>query len=545
MGREQTRPLWIFTLAVCLAFGAAPLLKGGYYIGKHEGDTLHLAELVLRMAAGEVPHLDFMTPIGILAIAPIAWIVRAGAGLGHAIFLAQFAVALVLLGPAVHVATTRFAGAWRYLYTAFVMILCLALVHGEAHKAVSISMHYNRWAWAVSYVIVPLALMRRRDGSTATAAEGLLIGAGLALLLLTKVTYFAAILPAVLVALLGHRARAAFAGALLAGLALCGLVTLLLGPGFWLAYLKDLLTVAGSDIRPQPGESFVDTVTLPLYVGGSITALAGVALLRQSGRAVEGLALLVLVPGLFYITYQNYGNDPQWLYLLALMLVTLRPEDGEARNALGWKLRGALTLAAILALAFGLPSAVNLGFSPWRHLAQDTADYVPLLPALAAHHDVLAYGPRLYTVNRTLPYDTADSPFARYRQLAEREEPATFRGETLPECQMEGGANPWFETVGADLEQAGYAGAGVIGTDLFSAYWMFGDFRPVHGAAPWAYGGLPGIDDADYVLVPLCPMSPTLRAGMLAELENGPWTLSEVRRTDLYILLAVSRSMNP
>ena len=119
-------------LAVVMVMGGLPLLKGGFYIGKHEGDTLHLAELVLRMANGELPHLDVMTPIGILAMAPMVLFVKFGLGLGHAIFYAQILVALALLPAVLRVAQSRMAGAWPYFYGAFVMVLCLALVHGES-----------------------------------------------------------------------------------------------------------------------------------------------------------------------------------------------------------------------------------------------------------------------------------------------------------------------------------------------------------------------------------------------------------------------------
>jgi hypothetical protein len=95
----------------------------------------------------------------------------------------------------------------------------------------------------------------------------------------------------------------------------------------------------------------------------------------------------------------------------------------------------------------------------------------------------------------------------------------------------------WFEMVTADLEGAGFGGSRLISTDLYSAYWMFGDFRSVKGAAPWYYGGLPGVENADYIVVPLCPMALSLRAQMLRALAEEGWTLRELRRTDLYILI--------
>ena len=112
-----------------------------------------------------------------------------------------------------------------------------------------------------------------------------------------------------------------------------------------------------------------------------------------------------------------------------------------------------------------------------------------------------------------------------------------LNGDTLPECQIEGGISGWFELVDDDLTAAGFAGSSILGTDLYSAYWMFGDFKPVKGAAPWYYGGLSGAENADYVVVPLCPMAFSLRSEMLKAFDEAGWTLREVRRTPLYILM--------
>lgn len=535
MSTTNTARLVAF-LALCIAvMGGAPLLKGAFYLGKHEGDAMHLAELVLRVAEGQWPHLDFMTPIGVLALAPIAVFVKAGAGLGHAIFYAQILVAAILLFPVVRVAASRLSGIWPYAYGGFVMLLCLALVHGEAQSAISISMHYNRWAWAVSYVVIPLAVLSPH-GRPRPLLDGALIGAGMAALVLTKVTYFAAFAPGVLVVLLARRQFACIFAALVAGLVVAGIVTLLAGAEFWLAYLKDLLTVALGENRQAPGDDFTSIVAAPQYMGGTLALVAAVIFLRQAGRMAEGLALLVLMPGCLYVTYQNFGNDPQWLYLLALLAFVLRP-DGHVTNSFGWNLRVALSYVGALALAFGASSAINLAFSPWRHLAADDEERVALLPRLENNDDILILKKRLFTVDRRDPFDMPGDPFATFREDANRPDPAYLNGAKLADCELLGGITAWFELAADDLMQAGYAGSAIMGTDLYSAYWMFGDFRNVKGAAPWYYGGAPGVENADYLVVPLCPMSLKLRASMLKALDEQGWVLHELRRTPLYVLV--------
>jgi hypothetical protein len=534
-GKPKLALLVAVTLAVVVVMGGLPLLKGAFYLGKHEGDTLHLAELVLRMADGQWPHLDFMTPIGLFAIWPMAIFVKAGAGLGHAIFYAQILVALLLAPAAIRASAGRLTGLWAYAFPALVMMLCLALVHGEAERAVSISMHYNRWAWAISYVVIPLAMLAPL-GRPRPVLDGAIIGLAMACLVMIKVTYFIAFAPGVLIAMLARRQFLSIAVAAVAGLAVAAAVTLAAGVEFWFAYLEDLRTVAGGDIRPEPGEPLAVTIAAPMFMGASFTLISAVILLRQAGRAVEGMALLLLMPGFFYVTYQNFGNDPQWLYLVAMLAFVLRPGAG-VTNGFGWDMRAALQTVGILALAFGAPSVINLTYSPFRHLAADTKDTTPLLSGLPQHNDILTIAARLYRVNITEAEDLPGSVFATYRTEAKRDKNAVLNGEELRECVLDSGMNAWFETVSADLEKAGFSGSHLMGTDLFSLYWAFGDFKTVKGAAPWYYGGLSGVENADYLVVPVCPMAPEIRTGMLKSLTEEGWALHEVRRTDLYILI--------
>ena len=90
-----------------------------------------------------------------------------------------------------------------------------------------------------------------------------------------------------------------------------------------------MLTVAGSEVRAAPGEPLSAIMGAPAYLGGSLTAIAGVIFLRQGKVKTGGLILLLLIPGFFYVTYQNFGNDPQWLLLLAVLLLALRDQSDD------------------------------------------------------------------------------------------------------------------------------------------------------------------------------------------------------------------------
>ncbi len=530
--------LALFLVAFVAGLAALELGKGGFYIGKHEGDTLHLLQMVLRMAAGDVPHRDFHTPIGFMALWPIVVFLKAGLGVGRAMLAAQLLVAAVLLPAIWWVAASRFRGVWAFLFGAAVLVLSLALVHGETDTSVSISMHYNRWAWAVSWLVIATALVpARKDVRANPVADGVVIGTGMALLALIKVTYFVGFAPAVLVAVLASRQPRILLTALISGLGVAVLATLVMGVAFWGNYLSDLLVVRASTVRPQPSLPFGAVVAAPAYMAGSLVAVLGVVLLRQSGRAQAGLVLLLLVPGFFYVTYQNYANDPQWLGLLGAALWALAPRRGRS-NGLGWNLHQATRLTAMAALILAAPSMLNLAYSPFRHAVADPAEYAPMLPGSGINQDLQIKRSRTRQVLAQMPIDGPGTPFAAYTDADMHADSAvTFQGENLPICTLQVGAVPWYTAMADDLIASGLArGKTVLTADLLSAFWLYGAFEPLPGASPWYYGGLPGWEAADYLLVPLCPMAAPVRKMILEEVTRRATPLTEVRRNQMYIL---------
>lgn len=543
MSTNNGKILALFMVALLAAYAALTFAKGGFYIGKHEGDTLHLLQMLFRMQDGDWPHFDFVTPIGILAFAPIVLFLKAGLGAGQAILAGQFLVAFAMFPVAWWVARSRFSGGWAYLFAATILIFCVALVHGEAVDAVSISMHYNRWAWAAAFMAISVAMMPARGGRGSSVADGAVIGTMMVVMLLIKVTYFAAFFFPVLIGLLARGAGRTVLWAIVSGLIAVGLATLAVGsPVFWLAYLQDLLNVAGSDVRPQPGRDFSYVVSAPAYLGGSLIILASVVLMRQADRKPEGLMLLLLAPAFFYVTYQNFGNDPQWLWLLGLLLFARRPEAG-MKNGFGWDLRQSVTLCAIAALALATPSFMNLTASPVRHLATDVEKYEPLMPGSGPHEDLQTFAPRAFQLDYRAAMDGEGTPFAQYAEYTDRDKlEVTFLGEDLSYCTLELGLVGWFDTVANDIANwEGGKGAAIFTADLLSSYWLYAELEPLKRGAPWYYGELSGIENADFLLVPKCPLSAPTRKSILDEISGQSWAdkVQEVRRTELYTLYAL------
>ena len=530
-----------FLALITLALGGVSALKGGFYIAKHEGDTLHLLQIVFRMADGEWPHLDFMTPIGAMAFLPIAAFVKSGLGIGNAILWSQILVAAVMLPAIFWAGFSRFNKLLAYLFGLTVLVLILALVHGEANRLVSISMHYNRWAWAAAYVAILLAVLPPVNARN-DLADGVIIGVAMAFLVLCKVTYFVAFAPPIVLVLLLRGAGRVLILSLLSGLIVAAIYTVFSGVEYWFAYLDDLRTVSGSQVRPQPGAPLQIVIGSPQYLGGSLALLIGVILLRQANERILGLALLLLVPGFFYVTFQNFGNDPQWLMLLAILLLVPQINEGTT-NSFGWDMTLALRLTAMAALAFAAPSFLNLAYSPFRHMAMDESKYTPMLANLSAHSDLQTRTLRTNRVDGTIGLDGEGSGLEDRRELADRESSRTeFQGELLPDCELRLGLGAWFETIVADLEANGHSGKYLFAADIFTSHWLFGDIKRLPNGSPWFYGGRPGFEAAELMIVPLCPASEAIRKQILDDLGEDGLSFEEVHRTPLYILFKVPQT---
>ena len=535
----QKKPtiLTIFLLLVLLFMGGTAVLKGGLYIGKHEGDTLHLMEIVFRMAEGQTPHVDFMTPIGALAVWPIVVLVKLGAGIGMAVIWSQVIAAVVFLPMVIWTAWTRLSPWVGALFGLFVMVLLLALVHGEAERSISISMHYNRLAWAAAFVAIVTALMPSERGHKA-GIDGLIIGIMMTTMVMIKVTYFISFAPPIVVALLLTKQTRALLVAVVTGVLIAGVITAFNGVGYWFAYVGDLLTVTGSEIRSAPDAPLKVVLGAPAYLGGSMAVIVGVIFLRQAAVQTGGLVLMLLVPGFFYVTFQNFGNDPQWLLLVGVLLLALKGQAAEVVNGWGWNMRDALGILAAICLALTAPSFFNLAYSPFRHLALEVADYTPLLPRGGVHTDLLSENIR---VNRVDAQVALDGEIGLLSVYEDRDPAPVLMDETFPICNIGIGMSRAIDVIARDIEEAGLAsGKSLFATDVITSYWMFSDLEPLDQGAPWYYGGVPGLEDADYVMVPLCPVVQRVQSQVIdavSELiEAGELELTEIRRTELYVL---------
>ena len=527
---------YVIFLVFLLSVQAVLLFWNGMLmITLHEGDAMHMVQILLRMEQGEIPHKDFMTPIGILAFWPITLFM--GMGVGKAYLAGNVLMAALTIPVLWWLAVSRLSTGLAYALGAAVILLMSAMVHGDILQVSSVSMYYNRWAWGVAFLVILTAVLPPRN-ERHQGVDGVILGLGIAALALLKATYFVTLFPPVLLAVLLRGYWTTLLVALVTGLAVIAAISLGLGVDFWAAYIGDLQQVRGAGVRSYPSQPLIYLLIGPKFLLANGVALAAVIFLRQAGRQAEGLLLLLFLPGFVFITYQNWGNDPQWLFLLGILLLALRPERATT-NPMGWNMRTALGVAAALALAMIAPSALNIAASTTRYAQLDPSEFAIVLPE--PRHSNLVFGTRLlYAAERRQYLTIPDEKMAALGEKFSDRRSYALYGEPLKYCKLHRGLAGFLQFFARDLQQSvpETNGRSVYVADLLSNLWMFGPTVPIPRGSPWYYGGDAGLARADYLLVPFCPSTPQVWGEVLDRLEEeGAPKFTEIRRTDTYILL--------
>lgn len=531
----------LFLIALIGVATGIMLMPGKYVVTFHIGDILHALEASLRIVDGEVPHLDFMTPIGILAFAPISVFLALGFGPGASLVLANMLVSLVLLPAIIRVGTSRLQGSARWIFGAVMVVLLMAFVYGGTNPGVSFSMHYNRWAWAITFLVLITAIWPPRVGRDNPVVDAVLIGGGMAVLALMKMTFFMSFGAVVLVILLMDRQFRLLGFSALVGLAVAAGVTILFGMDYWFAYADNLLQVALHSPRPNPDRPLLQTLVDPDRKLGTLAYLGAIILFRMTGRKRAGLILLLLASAFVYVVYQNWGNEQKWLLFLGLFLAANLPKEG-VRSFFGIDARqigktlvvvvATTAIPTLLALSSSILGAVQVDEHtmapyPFAHLEQDIwlrvkGDFVL---ATTSYHPTEAQLQLARTGNGNMP-------FAIHR----------FQGETLPYCGMYAGFVRYFsEALELISLVPGASGAAVIMADNVNPLWLVSDVARVSGTSPWYYSGTYGFENADYFLVPSCPLLSGSRKESLQAMESTDWTFTEVGRSDQFLLYKIER----
>lgn len=523
--------IWAVIAGIWIASGK--LVTSGHVV-----DVLHATDAAMRIADGQHAHLDFLTPLGVLAFLPITWFLNAGFGADQALVYANIAIPLLFVPAIAYVAASRMTLVIGVLFALFCLVLGMGGVYGGTLSTVSMSLYYNRWAWMVAFIVVAAIMLDPK--TERPILDGIIIGACLSFLALVKMSYFVAFAPVVVVGLLTARNHKFTIALCLTGL-LAMIAATIVGGGFgyWAAYAHDLNFVRMSDVRPKPGADFTAILSGPKFIAGTAILLAAVIALRQAGQMRAGLLLMVLVPGFAFITYQNWGNDPKWLMVMAVLCFMWAVQLGDARS-FGTDARSLFLALGIAASALTAPSFINILNSPARNFFADLADFTPIIQG--PRHD----GLRIQSATAFSPKGSIDlSPVpvpegARSQKEKRDKDPVIFGGVEIAECGLKGGYFGNVLAISNDLKSAGFSEATIGFAGAFNPLPLVGGFAREPARPVWYYGGQTGLIDADFVVVPTCSASfGPLRHYLNALSESGT-PINLVHETPHYRLFALN-----
>ena len=500
----SSNQIYLLMLIILLATQALLIWSvGNVFVNAHELDVLHALEGALRVADGERPHLDFMTPLGVMTFAPLAWLLDLGLGRGAAIAFSGVLIAAILLPAMFWVGITRLSGRLRLVWGASLILLITASVFGDTTANNSFSMYYNRWSWAVVFILLTSIILPSNKEKTETP-DGVVIGAGMAFLVLCKITFFAGFFPAVVLALIYQRKWQTLAVGSITGLIIIAGVTIWAGGiSYWFAYFDDLTFVQSVNLGERNG-GWSGYIATPTGIFAVVSLLVAAVFLSKSDNQEMAIYVLLFAPGFVFATYHNWGVEPKYVIFLAFMIWT-----GAKKN----KIQAAgFSLLLIGSIA---PTLINIGLSNLRPLALDKSGFERVFEDETT-------GALMFKSERVhIPATSKAFPDDLY-------EIKTVEGDTflLPECTITQGNLGQDKAIMAMILSLGLETEGALVADAFSNYWMFGEFKRISGAAIWQYGGDYGVEDAKTLVVADCPSSSIRRRTILDGIEEAGYGLS-------------------
>ncbi|MCG6885421.1 MAG: hypothetical protein LJE62_16855, partial [Silicimonas sp.] len=170
-------------------------LSGGVvHVDLFPSDTLFVIDIIERIAAGQVPHVDFAMHVGSLPYVLAALSGAPTPAEGFLVAQTAFTATCLLIGLWVwHRRLDNLSGP---LLLIFILVLGQTLAM-PTNSELSLGLFYNRWSWALALLFVCQTLLPAKD-KTAPWPDGALAGLIAFMLLTTKITFFVGLLPAAL-----------------------------------------------------------------------------------------------------------------------------------------------------------------------------------------------------------------------------------------------------------------------------------------------------------------------------------------------------------
>ena len=312
LGRGKASALFLTVLCVLtVAVLAVVFGRGISHSGAFVNDSFVFFDGIDRIAAGQVPNKDFLSPVGPLPyLLPYYGYLIVGGYSGAVEMASLLLLVPVLLCAAVFLYNATSQAAALLIIGTIAGVIVVPLVPGENAELMSHAMQYNRWGWGLLLAVFLLGLPPHNGGRWIVLVSTL--GAVLlSALFLTKVTYFIfAVGYLGLLVIFPDPRRWIGIASLLIGAVMLGLIALLqsemvLG---YIGSIQEALQADGPQRDPYFTVAFGSRTTLIFLVLAAYCIL----LQRLAWREIL-LAGFIAMSGIIIID-QNY----QWKFIVTI-----------------------------------------------------------------------------------------------------------------------------------------------------------------------------------------------------------------------------------
>ncbi len=408
---NRVAPLWFLALVVVVVLAALAFVYG--HPESHSAvfvdDSFVFFDGIHRIKSGQVPHVDFSTPVGALAY----WLPYVGStvvgGYAGAVEVASLLIAALAVPAGAILLWQRAAPVMAALVLVTIGgIMVVPLTPGWDPQEVSHAMHYNRWSWGLILALFLLGLPPPAD-ARGGFVRGTISGALVATLFFIKITYFAvgSVFLLLLLACPDERRRDAFVAMIVAAVLL---VAALAGTGGMIvSYLGDIAQALEADKAVRGSYLDIAMINRHSLIVFLIALYAGLLKANLKWQDVL-LAIYIMVSGLAIVD-QNF----QFTFIVSLpaaFAILAVPRRTGTETA-----RLADSIIIVSAIAMVLPFAAD-----W---ARVTLRY--MRPAPAGNHATLDIPgfQNFYVYDRKSPLESDVPKFSRPVDAA-----AYLRGET-------------------------------------------------------------------------------------------------------------------
>jgi hypothetical protein len=358
-----------FSLLLLLAL----VLPRSTYSGNYTNDLMIFFDGAHRFLSGQLPNVDFHTPLGALTVVLPAfglWM----SGLGGMMPWATVAFAVVFMPFLIYICRSRLPLVYALGFGIYAILLVIAPVNvGEQVDNTSFAMFYNRFGYALLSLLFLLALPTK-DGVQRRTLDGVAAAGLLLLMFYLKISYFMLGAAFILGLALLTRPRLPAIGALLATAAVIALVHV-----FWggtATYLGDIGIAAEASGAVRGTLFTLSRVVLLNFMAVVIfLAVIAIALVRGVRWEIILLCLCMAAAGVLLLN-QNAQVIGIVTLIPAALVATLAPGRDEPHLNAFWPQLASALMVAALVVPPATVSLVTIGYFSVRSArAQSVGPY--------------------------------------------------------------------------------------------------------------------------------------------------------------------------